>query len=323
MTVYIYVVGFLTAVLTASICYVWSLPLAFLPLIGLQCFKETTPHKVALIQKRLPKRASIIDSGEPVGWIYGKWYIGFISVVQSSGQHSGTTVEIFIVSTHKFYNKLTEDANAANGDSPKITIYNRTGNYYYIRYKPTVVAIREKKSKTKVNYEGQLRCVNAIVDHYDSNETTVVCVSGKPGTGKSTIAKMLAKRFEKASLCDTFNPTEPCDEISTLYNSVSPSKKSPLIIVFEEVDAMLYKVHNGLIPLHVNSPISIRDKTSWNTFLDRLGNGYFPYVILLMTTNQNRDYFDGSDPAYMREGRVDEFFILDEKKKEKNKKKRA
>ena len=63
---------------------------------------------------------------------------------------------------------------------------------------------------------------------------------GKPGTGKSMIPILLAKKL-KASLCDTFNPTEPGDSLSRLYNTVCPTSDNPLIIVLEEYDIYIKK----------------------------------------------------------------------------------
>ena len=46
------------------------------------------------------------------------------------------------------------------------------------------------------------------------------------------------------SFCDTFDPTRPGDSLSELYSKVFPSKENPLVLVFEEFDIMIEKIHH-------------------------------------------------------------------------------
>ena len=48
----------------------------------------------------------------------------------------------------------------------------------------------------------------------------------------------------------------------------------------------------------------IADKTSWNCFMDKIGYGMFPNVIILMTSNKTHREISKADTSYLREGRV-------------------
>ena len=52
----------------------------------------------------------------------------------------------------------------------------------------------------------------------------------------------------------------------------------------------------------------IHDKTSWNQFFDRFDRKYYPYIIIIMTTNEIPDYINKMDLSYIRDGRVNQIF---------------
>jgi len=161
------------------------------------------------------------------------------------------------------------------------------------------------------------------MEYYKKNRNAVILLHGEKGIGKSMIPILLAKEFANldvnkknldvepddiVSFCDTFNPTDPGDNFITLYNTSYPTKNTPLIIVFEEVDIIIKKIHNNNIERHKNSPIMIHDKTSWNQFFDRFDRKYYPYTIIIMTTNEIPDYINKMDLSYIRDGRVNQIF---------------
>jgi Cdc6-like AAA superfamily ATPase len=118
------------------------------------------------------------------------------------------------------------------------------------------------------------------------------------------ISILIAKKL-KGELVRTFNPSEPGDSISSLYNQVSPNKNKPLIIVFDEVDIMMDKIYNNKIVPHKHIPIEIQDKSSWNRFFDDINLGLYPYVILVLTSNTFANNIETKyDSSYIRDGRV-------------------
>ena len=76
------------------------------------------------------------------------------------------------------------------------------------------------------------------------------------------------------------------------------------MLAFDEVDGALMAVHAGVAP-HKNLPIAVPNKAGWNLFLDEIGRGMYPHLILLMTSNRSPEFVRALDPSYIRPGRVD------------------
>ena len=86
----------------------------------------------------------------------------------------------------------------------------------------------------------------------------------------------------------------------------TPSNDCPLIILLDEVDIMVTKLHNGEIKLpHAPIPIEFKNKTEWDKFFDKFNQGIRKNVIIIMTSNKKLSYFDEMDSSYMRDGRID------------------
>jgi hypothetical protein len=86
---------------------------------------------------------------------------------------------------------------------------------------------------------------------------------------------------------------------------VEPTKDKPLIIVWEEIDGPLALIHKGIEP-HKNIPILVRNKTGWNTLLDKIQLGIYPNIILLLTSNMPITKINQTlDESYLRPGRMD------------------
>jgi hypothetical protein len=78
----------------------------------------------------------------------------------------------------------------------------------------------------------------------------------------------------------------------------------PLIIIFNEIDTALIKIHKGIAP-HEKIPIVVQDKTGWNGMLDNVERRMYQDIIIIMTSNRDPEFIDALDPSYIREGRVD------------------
>ena len=163
------------------------------------------------------------------------------------------------------------------------------------------------ENNPNLNTEQQQEIIENITEYYNNNKNmsrAVVCMlSGSTGVGKSTLPFILAREF-KGSICKTFNPTDPGDDFSVLYNTVNPEKNNPLIILLDEIDTIIANINNNNIKMHDTIPVKIKDKTSWNSFWDDINRGDFKYTIWVLTTNKPFDYFDTIDPSYIREGRI-------------------
>lgn len=151
--------------------------------------------------------------------------------------------------------------------------------------------------------------IQKIINDYNDRTYSIPLLYGKPGCGKSMIGILLCKELLKTKksvmLVDTFNPTDPNDTFSGLYNKLNPTEDKPLVVVIEEVDIILHNLYHNNIKPHEHIPIQIKSKPEWNIFLDRFDRKMYPNVILMMTTNKDMDYFNTElDGSYLREGRT-------------------
>lgn len=116
---------------------------------------------------------------------------------------------------------------------------------------------------------------------------------------------MLLADYYRSAYCNTFYPWEPGAQLGGVYGEVEPSAEKPLIVAFDEVDGVLLSIHSETIVAHKNLPTATANKAGWNRFLDEIGRGMYPYLILVMTSNRSAEFVRSLDPSYIRPGRVD------------------
>ncbi|AVG45833.1 hypothetical protein [Acanthamoeba polyphaga mimivirus] len=289
-------------ILIQYISIIWSIILILLSFVGLQLYKITNREKVIIIMKKISKRAAILDDNKQIGWVFGWPYISYITEVEND---YGSNYNVYIYTTKKYYqNIFNSNDNQDISDNDKVekqsvNIYERSGNYNYIFYAQRNITINDyipKKNQTKP--------ITEIKKLYQRKKFLVALIYGKPGCGKSITSLLLAKELN-ASICDTFNPTDPGDNITSIYNQASPTMDNPLIIIFEEFDIMISNIHHNKIISHKNMPIQIKNKTDYNKFMDRIDRGLYPHLILILTSNKDPNFIENLDPSYIRKGRVD------------------
>lgn len=275
--------------------------------MGFQLYKISEQNKVCLIMKKLPKRSTIQEGDNIRGWVWGYLYIGYINPVQQNNNYSSVIVyEVYIFTTKKFLTSITTNDTDKNENEKKennINFYERIGSYWHFNY---------DKRELSVNYftpkSNQIKPIEKIkTKYFDSIKTNrphlSVILYGRPGAGKSMVSILLAKEL-KASLCDSFNPSDPGDSLARIYNTVCPTEDNPLIIVLEEFDILIKKIHAGIKP-HEHIPINVYDKTTWNTFFDKIDRHMYPFLIIIMTSNSHPDTINELDSSYIRPGRTD------------------
>jgi hypothetical protein len=300
--------------LSSIIGITWSMVFVMATFIGCSVYK-VTGQKFQSFCKEI-KYASIWNNDEPEGWVFGKWYLGYI--YKSSSMRGDTTLELFVFTTKKFYNcniNITDDESENTIRKTKVTFYERDGNgFWNLFYIPRQISIPELEP-----YEKQTIIINAILKDFIERTYSIVLITGKAGTGKSIIPYFVARdllnsklftNIKKVSMVDTFNPTQPGDKFNTIYIKSSPKKDKPLIVILEEADILLSNIHSNSIEIHRDIPIQITNKIQWNMFFDRFDRQLYPHVIFIMTSNKSISYFEELDSSYMRTGRVNCKFEL-------------
>lgn len=293
---------------------------AFLPLVlqviftpcGIRKYK-VTGSTVNTITK-MAFWSSVQDvHGNREGHLFGKWFYSYYE------KHVGRDrAEEMIILAHKsMEDKLICSIGHSDGDDDynegniimkinkkDLLMYLREGGMWDLKYKPLKYTPR-----IKVPMQHQKTIIDQVLNNYDKHTYSTTLVYGTPGTGKSMIGELMAQELLKrdhinsVSYVDTFDPLTPNDTFYKLYSTIAPSKDRPMIVVLEEIDIILKKIHEGSILPHKTFPTPIIDKTSWNQFFDRFDRTLFPHVILLMTTNQPMSYFESLDNSYLRDGR--------------------
>ena len=285
--------------LSMTIAIVWSFVFLFASPLGIRVNKVSGFRMKKFLKK--VSCASIWTNDEPEGWICGKWFIGFIHVAASERSEIR---DLWIVSTKKFYESNIQQKEVdVDGKSKSITYWVRQGPFWNLQYTSRPLALPKKEVR-----DSQSSAIKQILATYEANTHVVALLHGKAGGGKSMTGQFLCAQLLKTKksvhFCDTHMPYENCDNFDTFYNKISPTEDSPLVIVFEEVDGMVSNLHNKVVE-QKHFPIQIKNKTDWNSFLDKFDREIYPHVILLLTTNKSAQFFDELDPSYMREGRVD------------------
>jgi len=260
-----------------------------------------------MIFSRIAKTCSYTEDGNPRGWIWGKYYVGYIMEEKNTNSHgNSSTYSIFIVCTPKFFDELTDpnskmglkkkdnkdhknnkqkknykdssesdsdsssssdsdsdDSSSSDSDSSednsdekykkksKIKFYERQGNFFWLTYNNRDINVEKYIAR-----ENQKKVISNLKKEYKKSSNVVSVIHGDPGSGKSMIPILLAKELN-GYLCDSYNPTEPGDDIAIIYNTIMPTVEKPLILVLEEFDIIIHRIHNNLIQAHKHIPIQI------------------------------------------------------------------
>jgi hypothetical protein len=243
------------------------------------------------------------------GFIFTRFCTGYI--LEKFEDHIKTH-ELYLLMTKKTFESLIdiedndpEIEKDINILGKEIEIYDREGNYYGIYYSPRKIII--ENNPTPVQKINQENIISKIIEYYKENKKCTTFINGLPGSGKTNIAFLLAAELN-GTLCKKFNPVEPGDTLCGLIDRVKPTFKRPLIILLDEINIMIRKIHTQSVPLHKNIPVLVFDKTSFNSFLDDMK--YESNIILLLTSNESRKQMDLLDPSYIREGRINKYFEM-------------
>lgn len=293
----------------------WTIIFLFLQSYGIRLYTLVKKEHCQKIQKKVGSWCShMTDGNKGHGYTFGYWYVMYIELVDNE---SGQSYKITLIATESSYNNLTADIDNNSIDDNltdedkrliekdkinTITIYERIGSYYNNWYKKRIL---KTKIIPKIDQEV---IINQIVEHQTIHKNTIVYIHGEPNVGKSMIGLLLSIHYQ-SSYCNTLVPWRPGDTLASLYDEADPSENKPLILVFEEIDTALVKIHVG-IESHKSLPVLISDKSSWNNFMDNVKRGLYPNLIILLTSNKNPEFINNLDTSYIRKGRVDLIFMM-------------
>ena len=297
----------------------WSMIFLITKRFGIKYYSLSDYDTCMRISKRLKDNTSEVGNDEKgTGYSIGYWYIAHIA------SRYRDEIEIWMIATESSYKHLIRDmdeeddqgmppvnneiiANTAKTKTVSVTnkggkaidIYNRFGSYNNLWYRKRPIKNFDFKPRPD-----QAILMKQIQDLYATKKAVTIFLYGPPCTGKSILGLLLADAYG-SSYCNAFSPWEPGDTIGCLMDEVEPTKDKPLIIVWEEIDGPLALIHKGIEP-HKNIPILVRNKSSWNTLLDKIQLGIYPNVILLLTSNMPITKINQlMDESYLRPGRMD------------------
>lgn len=313
-----------------SLGMLWILALIPFRYIGYKVYKVTDRNNVINVCKRLKANALILDNGEePLSFSYGrltadevtqgdtsKWsrfkgyYVAYVHV-ESSTNNRGSSTYIWLFSTDQQYKKLIEkeisleDIKDTNVDKVKLVTYPREGpawNRKYMKDEIEITKIMPVKEQQEVTEK--------IMELYNAhrNNKVVAYIYGIPGSGKSCIGDILAQT--NGVLVDDFNPTDLGDEFKPLYSKIAPTRSKPLILVLDEVDKIIDKIHYHSEKLqNKHYDRIIYNGQTWNKFFDKVERRY-SNIIIIMTSNRKPEEILAMDKSYLRQRRVDIFFEM-------------
>ena len=186
----------------------------------------------------------------------------------------------------------------------KITYITKRGEYGYFEYGTRIVNLENTTIHKNLSfYDSQRELFRDIMNFYKNNHFCKIFLSGRPGCGKTFFAYLMAHKLG-CYLCDVYKGNEPSSNFNEIYTRVRTSNEKPIIVIFDEVDIMISEISEKNKNEHKKYNKEIYDKTSWNSFMDKIEYGMFPNVIILMTSNKSHREISKMDTSYLREGRI-------------------
>lgn len=274
---------------------------------------EKTRAISKLLQTQTMHSITIFQHGKfyPGGYFMNWKCVGYYNYVDM-GENSVS--EIKILTTSSYFQKLFEIEKPSvsfNSVSPTtqttqtLTMFCRSGSYTCGYYNRMSVDINNLKPIGQ-----QIDVADDICEVFYKKRRGVFFIHGISGAGKSTIGFLVANKIN-GTFCHTFNPTDPGDTLTSVLRDTLPSDETPTIILVEEVNNLIHAVHDGTIQKHKNVTTCIHNKSTYNTFMDDLI--FYRNVLIIFTSNEDKESIDALDPCYLRTGRVDGYYSMMEK----------
>lgn len=289
--------------ISGIVSILWTLPFILSSIIGysLNYINDTEKINKLLIDFKKKSYYSHCDENKkPLGWFisFSELYIGYIQLFKNYRGSDKKIIWVFCMdhSRDKLYRNNNKKLVKTNFLLKILFAYN---SYWDRRYKMKELSLKIE------SYNYQEKIINDIISIYKEKGFLTSYLHGKPGVGKSCISYLLAKKLNSV-LCNTFDPSEPGTTLDKLYSEAERTDGSPLIVVIDECDRLIKKIHNENIVLHKDIPTAVRDKQTFNNFLDQIDIGLYYNMILLLISNRSREeiHKEYNDYSYLRDGRI-------------------
>jgi hypothetical protein len=110
----------------------------------------------------------------------------------------------------------------------------------------------------------------------------------------------MASREQVNTHYDIWKPTDPGDNLSKVYSTVSPHDNKLIVLVLDECDKLIINVLDGNVKPYLYIPIPMMDKSYWNSMLDKVTDlGFYPNLILILTSNISRHEIHEKDASVL------------------------
>ena len=288
----------------------WTMIFLFTQSFGIHLYNIKKKEECQLIQKNIGRCSHTTDGGKGFGYSIGHWYIASIT---NTGNDEYPEIYIWMICNTSTYERLTKtkdvSLNFTNKETSEVCVKGCSFNVMERFGTATSSYYRNRKLTISVKpREEQKRIIDDIKASLQRKKTSVVLIHGKPNAGKTMVSLILANEL-KGVYCSTLAPWEPGDSLASLYSDADPSEEKPLIVAFDEFDGPLQEIHNGITP-HKHMRIKVSNKQGWNQLLDEIQMGFYPHLVVILTTNKSPDFFNELDPSYISEHRVDGIYEL-------------
>jgi hypothetical protein len=222
----------------------------------------------------------IQGEGKPFGLLLGKNYIGYGHklYIEKHGQNMYEYIFYFLNKDQDIFNCRKDISKFITSTRDQI-------------YKCDKDFLTPRKVQNKI--------IKRIINVYKKRSHTVVVILGETGIGKSKVSDLLAQQMgcylhQTEILSDSCS--NPSSNINYVYNYFPPTTDKPIVFICDEFE--------NIIKCNKYGETTIR-KREWNIFFDNIDSGYYPHVIIILTSNQKKEYFDDICPSLLRKGRID------------------